>query len=157
VAGDREDFIALTDPEVAADRELEVLPSAPASLPEPQKKRGGEPPLAADLEPVPPRRRPAGSALRASLRRDPKTGWTGLALIEEDVPGKRIAAVDGAPRAPQADPRCRASACRRHPRAGSGHRAPTMIPGAGMDLYLHVPGSSLRASFAPEDFRLRQL
>lgn len=154
------DFVALTDPKSLRIAKLEVLPSAPASLPEPLKKRGGELAWLRISSPdfrlvdVPPDR-----LFRASLGRDPKTGWTGLALIEEDVPESALRPSAALLELLEPTPLQGFNVPKNILVHGiEPSRAPTAIAEiAGMDLYLHVPGSSLRASFAPEDFRLRQL
>jgi hypothetical protein len=153
------DFVALTDPKSLRIAKLEALPAAPASLPETVAKRGGELRWVRVSSPdfrlvdVPPDR-----LFRASLGRDPKSGWVELALIEEDVQSSRLAAERDAARAQGCRRRSKASWSRRTSsctRWESGRAIPAFAATAGMDLFLHIPGSTLRAKLAPADFDLR--
>lgn len=152
------DFVGLTDPKSLRIAKLETLSGPPASLPTKLAARGAQ--LAwvrlaspdfrlVDVQP--------DRLFRASLGRDRTTGWVELALIEEDLPSAEL----------------RPSAALlelRLPKPLEGLVVPQNIlvrsvdaskqPLAfaetpGMDLFLHIPGSTLRATFAPQDFALR--
>jgi hypothetical protein len=154
------DFVALTDPKSLRIAKLEVLPSAPASLPENLAKRGGE--LAwlrvaspdfrlVDVPPDPPR------LFRASLGRDRKTGWVELALIEEDAPEPVLRPTATLLELLEPTP-LQGFDVPKHilvHAVDAGRAIPAIASVAGMDLYLRIPGSSLRASFAPADFKLQ--
>jgi hypothetical protein len=153
------DFVGLTDPKSLRIAKLETLSAPPAALPTKLAARGAQLAWVRVTSPdfrlvdvLSPDR-----LFRAALGRDPKSGWVELALIEEDVPS----------------PELRPNAALlelKQPKPLEGLVVPKNIlvrsvdaakktfafaEEAGMDLVLHIPGSTLRASFTPQDFALR--
>jgi hypothetical protein len=152
------DFVSLTDPKSLRLAKLETLAGPPASLPPKLAARGGQLAWVRLLSPdfrlvdVQPDR-----LFRATLGRDRTTGWVELALIEEDLPS-----TDLKPTAALLE--------LREPKLLEGlvvprnilvhavdtSKTPLAFAGdPGMDLYLNMRDSTLRATFVPQDFTLR--
>ncbi len=152
------DFVGLTDPKSLRIAKLETLAGPPAALPPKLAARGAQlawvrltSPDFRLVDVLPDR------LFRATLGRDRTTGWVELALIEEDLPSAELK-----PTAALLE--------LKEPKPLEGLVVPQNIlvhsvdaskaPFAftedpGMDLFLHMPGSTLRATLAPLDFTLR--
>jgi hypothetical protein len=152
------DFVGLTDPKSLRIAKLETMTAPPPSLPAKLAAGGRELAWVRVTSPdfrlvdVPPDR-----LFRAALGRDRRTGWVELALIEEDLHS--------------ADLRPSAALLElKQPKPLEGLVVPQNIlvhaidaakrpfafaDEAAMDLYLNMPGSTLRASFVPENFAMR--
>ena len=152
------DFVGLTDPKSLRIAKLETLPGPPASLPEKLAARGGQ--LAWVRVTSPDFRlvdAPTDRLFRAALGRDPKSGWVELALIEEDLPSPELRPTAALLELKQPKP-LEGLVVPQNILVHSvdpAKRPVAFADVAGMDLYLRIPGSTLRASFVPQDFAQR--
>jgi hypothetical protein len=153
------DFVGLTDPKSLRIAKLETLSAPPAVLPAKLAARGAQLAWVRVTSPdfrlvdvVAPDR-----LFRAALGRDPKTGWVELALIEEDLPSPELRPNAALLELKQPKP-LEGLVVPQHilVRSVDASKKPlAFAEDAGMDLILHMPGSTLRANFAPQDFALR--
>jgi hypothetical protein len=154
-AGIARNFIALTDPRSLRIAGLEILPRAPAVLPEALAKRGSELAWLAVRSPdfrlvgAP----PGTAQFRASLGYDRRSGAVELALVEEDVRDPRL--LPDAKLVQLGDPRPAGGVLVPYRilvysiEEGRAPAAFTAVP--GMDLV--VKSANLRPAFGPEAFR----